>query len=162
MSGVPPAVWPGLSVVIGGIPVAYEDAAGAVLLLAASRTSAIAPVLGHARSPLAAVDYFAVAAPYLALARALPKTGRAGAAGRHVTKTAFIAAVAEACVAAQQAQLAGILEAFSSDERYMAAVCAEAVAYRRREHARNGTGPWHAVVHAADTDSVHAHEALAA
>ena len=44
-------------------------------ILRDSRTSAIAPVLRSAGSPLASCDYFAAAAPYLATAKAAPRTG---------------------------------------------------------------------------------------
>src|SRR6266704_216784 len=81
--------WPALAgrqVEVGGVRVTCAQAAAAAEILIASRTSAIAPVLRAAGHPLAGCDYFAAAGPYLARARAQPKTGRAGAAGRHVTK----------------------------------------------------------------------------
>lgn len=134
----PASFWPHLAPVpveLGGAVVAYAEAVAAVQLLAASRTSAIAPVLKAARSPLAACDYFAAAAPHLARARALPPTGHAGAAGRHLTKVAFAAAVAAALEAARADATARALVALGTDERYAAQIAADAVELRRREHA---------------------------
>jgi len=76
--------WPALaarSVAVGGVSVSFAEALEAANILRASRTSAILPVLRAAGSPLWECDYFAVAAPYMELAREQPKTGRAGAAG---------------------------------------------------------------------------------
>ena len=120
---------------VGGVTVTCRQAAAAVEVLAGSRTSAIAPVLRAAGSPLASCDYFAVAAPYLAWARARPKTGRAGAAGRHVTKEAFCRAVQRAVDAACRARLASAMRCMRADERYAAQIAADAVEVRRRNHA---------------------------
>lgn len=130
--------WPGLdqhTVVIGGMLVSYPDAERAVALLDASRTSAIAPVLKAAGCPLWCCDYFGAAAPYLAAAKAAPKTGRIGAAGRHVTKNAFIAAICRALTEARAGELAAAMRAFATDERYAVAIAREAVAVRERAHA---------------------------
>ncbi len=142
-----PASWPPVArsvVLVGGVTVTYADAEAASGLLALSRTSAIAPVLRAAGSPLAACDYLAAAAPYLKAARDAPKTGRAGAAGRHVTKNAFCAAIAAALARACRAYDAMALAAFASDERYAAQIAADAVELKRREHAasvrRNAEG----------------------
>jgi hypothetical protein len=132
------AAWPGLGarqVTVGGARVPFDAAAGAIALLAASRTSAIAPVLRAARHPLAGCDYFRAAAPYLAKARTAPKTGRAGAAGRHVTKAAFLAAIGAELGRAADAELAAALGAFAADERYAAAIARDAVTMRERAHA---------------------------
>jgi len=132
------AAWPGLGarpVTVGGSRVPFLAAARAGAILAASRTSAIAPVLRAARSPLAGCDYFGAAAPFLAAARAAPKTGRAGAAGRHVTKTAFLAAISAELNAAAAAELGTALAAFAEDERYAAAIARDAVTMRERAHA---------------------------
>jgi hypothetical protein len=120
------APWPELAekmVSIGGVTVSYAEAVKATATLAASRTSAIAPVLKAARSPLSGCDYKQAAAPHLAAARSAPKTGRAGAAGRHLTKNAFLVTIATVLEAARAA-----------DERYMAEVAREAVAVRERNH----------------------------
>jgi len=133
-----PVAWPpvdGEQVTIGGLAVSYAEAVASAAVLAASRTSAIAPVLRAAGSPLASCDYLAAAEPYLAAARAAPKTGRAGAAGRHVTKTAFLAAVTEGLLRARRAYYARALAAFASDERYASAMAADAVEVKRRGHA---------------------------
>lgn len=132
-----PSGWPGLAsrpVQVGGVRCTYEDAVAASQLLAASRTSAIAPVLAAAGNPLAACDYFAVSSPFMDMARELPKTGKSGAAGRHVTKTAFLAALAQVLGYAEAAELGKAMEAFGTDERYAAAMAAEAVAIRERAH----------------------------
>ena len=94
-----------------------------------------APVLRAAGSPLADCDYFAVAAPHLAAARRLPKTGRIGAAGRHVTKIAFLAAVEQVLARALEAELASWASALATDERYAAAIARDAVTIRQRAHA---------------------------
>lgn len=130
--------WPALAarqVEVGGVRVTCAQAAAAAEILIASRTSAIAPVLRAAGHPLAGCDYFAAARPYLARARAQPKTGRAGAAGRHVTKHAFLAAVTVALSAAREHELAGWRSALATDERYAAAIARDAVAARQRAHA---------------------------
>jgi len=132
------AAWPSLAarlVEIGGVRVSYAEAVKSAAVLAGSRTSAIAPVLRAAGSPLADCDYFAVAAPHLAAARQLPKTGRIGAAGRHVTKIAFLAAVEQVLAAALEAELAGWASALATDERYAAAIARDAVTIRQRAHA---------------------------
>jgi hypothetical protein len=130
--------WPHLAaspVSIGGITVTCAQAVFAAGVLAGSRTSAIAPVLKGAASPLAACDYFAAAAPYLAAARSAPRTGRSGAAGRHVTKNAFTAAIADALESVIRAELLGGVRALGTDERYAVAIATEAVAVRERAHA---------------------------
>ena len=130
--------WPALAgrlVRVGGMQVAYAEADRAAGILAASRTSAIAPVLRAARSPLAGCDYFAAAAPWIAQARQAPKTGRSGAAGRHVTKHAFLAAITAALDAARDAELASFAAALATDERYAAAIARDAVTARQRAHA---------------------------
>jgi hypothetical protein len=124
-----PPRWPGLcekAVFIGGVTVTVAQAVRAAAVLDASRTSAIAPVLGKLGHPLAACDYFAAAAPYLPAQRLRAKTGRAGAAGRHVTKNAFIEAIAAAVAGAREADVAAVLRRFASDERYAAAMAASA------------------------------------
>jgi hypothetical protein len=128
-------VWPALMsrlVAVGGVTVSYADADAAADVLAASRTSAIMPVLRAVGSPLAACDYFGVAAPYVEWARYAPKTGRAGAAGRHVTKVAFLLAVERILDQAREDEVAAALAAFGRDERYAAAMAREAVTVRER------------------------------
>lgn len=129
--------WPALAsrpVRVGGLSVPYAEALRAAEILLASRTSAIAPVLRAAGCPLAACDYFAAAAPYLEEARRAPKTGRAGAAGRHVTKNAFIEAVTLALALAREQELAAALAAFAADERYATAIARDATAARERAY----------------------------
>jgi hypothetical protein len=131
------AGWPGLGsapVCVGGLAATFAEAARAAALLMSSRTSAIAPVLRAARSPLAGCDYFAAAAPYLAAARSLPKTGRAGAAGRHVTKIAFLEAVGRELDRCAAAEMGAAMAAFASDERYAVSIARDAVTLRERAH----------------------------
>lgn len=131
------APWPSLAarrVTVGGVPVSFAEALQAAEILRDSRTSAIQPVLRAAGNPLAACDYFAAAAPYLVAARAAPKTGRAGAAGRHVTKNAFLEAIAMACSLAREQEVADALAAFSSDERYAVAIARAATETRERAY----------------------------
>jgi hypothetical protein len=132
------APWPALAdriLAVGGVSLTYAQVLQAAEILAASRTSAIAPVLRAAGSPLAACDYFGVAGPYLAAARLAPKTGRVGAAGRHVTKTAFLCAVTAGLAAAREAELNAGMAAFRSDERYAVVMAVEAVSLRERAYA---------------------------
>jgi hypothetical protein len=113
-------------VVLGGVACTVAEAVSAAAVLSASRTSAIFPVLTRARSPLAACDYRAAAAPYLEWARYAPRTGRSGAAGRHVTKIAFLDAIAGEIEAARRRDIAAALRSLGSDERYAAAIAASA------------------------------------
>jgi hypothetical protein len=132
------AAWPGLGareVKLGGMVVPFAEAARTAAVLAASRTSAIAPVLRSNRSGLDGCDFFAAADPHMAAARALPLTGRSGAAGRHVTKIAFLAAIEEELGAAAREELGTALAALAGDERYAAAIAREAVTLRERAHA---------------------------
>lgn len=132
------APWPSLAaceVTVGGVCVTFAEALRAAEILRDSRTSAIAPVLRSAGSPLASCDYFGAAAPYLEAAKAAPKTGRAGAAGRHVTKNAFLDAIAAACTLAREQDVAGALTAFGSDERYAVAIAHAATEARERAYA---------------------------
>jgi hypothetical protein len=132
------APWPSLAareVPVGGVPVSFAEALRAAAVLRDSRTSAIMPVLRAAGSPLASCDYFAAAAPYLEAAKSAPKTGRAGAAGRHVTKNAFLEAIAMACALAREQEVADALAAFGSDERYAVAIARAATEARERAYA---------------------------
>jgi hypothetical protein len=131
------AMWPGLPArrtEVGGVTVTCADIVRASEILILSRTSAIAPVLRAAGSPLAACDYFAAAAPYIEQARRAPKTGRAGAAGRHVTKNAFLDALRAALVSARTAETAEAMAAFAADERYATAMARDAVDARARAY----------------------------
>jgi hypothetical protein len=132
------APWPSLAVrevVVGGVSVPFSEALRAAEILRDSRTSAVQPVLRVAGSPLAGCDYFAAAAPYLEAARLAPKTGRSGAAGRHVTKNAFLQAIVMACALAREQELADALAAFGSDERYAVAIARAATETRERAYA---------------------------
>lgn len=131
------APWPALaarSVTVGGLAVSFASALEAANILQASRTSAIQPVLRARGSLLASCDYFAAAAPYLAAARLAPRTGRAGAAGRHVTKNAFIESVVMTLAVAREEELEAALAAFRADERYAVAIARDAVAVRERAY----------------------------
>jgi hypothetical protein len=130
--------WPGIEdqqVTIGGVRISFREAASAADRLEASRTSAIQPVLRAAASPLASCDYLRASQPYLAWERRRAKTGRCGAAGRHVTKNAFIRAIRHALDVARRSELGRALSAFGTDERYAVAMAREAVSIRERAHA---------------------------
>lgn len=132
------AAWPGLGareIKLGGVVTSFAEAARTAAVLASSRTSAIAPVLRASRSGLDGCDFFGAADPYLAAARALPLTGRSGAAGRHVTKIAFLAAVEAELDAAAREELGAALAALAGDERYATAMARDAVTLRERAHA---------------------------
>jgi len=122
-------------VTVGGVTVTCAEAIEALDVLASSRTSAIAPVLRAAGSPLAECNYFGAAAPWVSWAKSMPKTGRAGAAGRHVTKDAFCRAVTEALDEAGSARVASAMRCMRADERYAAQIAADAVEVRKKEHA---------------------------
>jgi len=129
--------WPALaarSVAVGGVSVSFAEALAAANILRSSRTSAIQPVLRAAGSPLAGCDYLAVAAPYMGTAREQPKTGRAGAAGRHLAKNAFIESVALLLTVARDQEIADAMEAFAADERYAVAVARDATGLRERAY----------------------------
>ncbi len=119
---------------MGGVAVTFAEALRAVEILRGSRTSAIAPVLRAAGSPLAGCDYFGAAAPFLPAARLAPKTGRAGAAGRHVTKNAFTQSVMLTLAVAREQDLTGALAVFGSDERYAVAIARAATEARERAY----------------------------
>lgn len=131
------APWPALaarSVTVGGLAVSFAVALSAANILQESRTSAIQPVLRARGNALAACDYFAAAAPYIEAARRAPKTGRAGAAGRHLTKNAFIESVTLTLAVAREEELEAALGAFRADERYAVAMARDAVAIRERAY----------------------------
>lgn len=130
-----PPLWPGLAdmaVVVGGVAVTVSEAARSAAVLAASRTSAVYPVLACAGSGLASCDYRAAAAPFLPRHRSRDLTGRSGAGGRHLVKDAFIDAIAAAVEEARQRDIASALRSLSSDERYAAAIAASALQPQRR------------------------------
>jgi hypothetical protein len=132
------APWPSLlarHVVVGGVEAAFAEADRAAGILAVSRTSAIMPVLRAAGSPFASCDYFAAAAPYVEWAKYAPRTGRVGAAGRHVTKVAFIFAIQGVLERARREEVTAALAAFAADERYAVAMAREAVGVRERARA---------------------------
>jgi hypothetical protein len=144
--------WPALAerrVTVGGVEVSYAEAERAAGILAATASSVIQPSLRTAGSPLAGCDYFAAAAPYIEQCRYWPRTGRIGAAGRHVTKTAFIIAVEAALEAAREREIAAALDAFARDERYAAAMAREAVGVRERARAAGVRSSVRAAVHRA-------------
>lgn len=135
---------PARTVIVGGQPVTCAQAADALAALEAASGTMVRQVLTAAGSPLAACDYHAAAGPYLArcLAAAACGHGR-GAAGRPVTKMAFMAALRDAldgALAAEPARhfaadLARARAAFSADSGYAAAMAKAAVAVAAREHA---------------------------
>jgi hypothetical protein len=136
--------WPRLpsrTVVIGGTPVTCSQAAGALSALSAAGGIMVAQALRAAGNPLAACDYHAAAAPFR---EEMPGTGRRGAAGRPVTKTAFMRAVSAALERAAAREpalhfapdLAAAREAFSGDSGYAAAMASAAVRLLSDGHRR--------------------------
>lgn len=139
--------WPDLParlVRLGGVTVTYAQASAALPVLAAASGVAVASVLKAARSPLADCDYRAAAAPFLGTGPAGSggPWGR-GAAGRPVTRQAFMAAISAALAAARDAEPArhyavtvhAARAAFASDSGYAAAMAKAAVTAAQREHA---------------------------
>jgi hypothetical protein len=132
---------PGRPAVIGGVTVTCEQAQAALAALERAGGVMVRQVLSAARSPLAACDYHAAAAPFRQPPDR-PASGR-GAAGRPLTRRAFARAVTAALEAAGKdeparhyaAELDGAVTAFAADERYAAEMARAAVALREREHA---------------------------
>lgn len=121
------------TVTVGGVTVTAAEALRACEVLLASRACAIRSVLLHAGSPLADCDYHAVYRPGMDAARAvLEETGRPGAAGRHLAKYAFAAAVHALVAQSVAGQLEAALEAFGRDERYASAIARDAFALASR------------------------------
>lgn len=142
-----PIRWPGLAgrlVEIGGVAVTYAQAAAARDTLRLAGGIMVRQVLRAAGNPLQHCDYHAAAAASgrAAFASSLPPSGRRGAAGRPVTKAAFLAALEEALRQAETreparhfaAELAGARAAFGSDAGYAAEMAAAAVAARQAAH----------------------------
>ena len=135
--------WPALParpVAVGGVTCTCAQAQRALAALAAAGGIMVAQVLRGAGSPLAGCDYHAAAAPFLL---PLPAAGGRGAAGRPVTRTAFMRAIAAVLDAAARAEparhfasrLDAARDAFGSDAGYAAAMASAAVAVLEREHA---------------------------
>lgn len=121
---------------LGGVSVTCDEAACAVARLNATGASAIRSILSAAGNPLGRCDYWAVCRPYMDAARqALSPTGGIGPRGRHLAKHAFALAVHDALSRARQAELDAAVTALATDERYAAAIAADAVALRQRAHA---------------------------
>jgi hypothetical protein len=87
---------------IGGICVSQEQAVHALDVLRESPGMMVRQPLQRAGNPLAACDYHAAAAPYRSRPQDVPAAGR-GAAGRHLTKPAFVLAVETALALDRQA-----------------------------------------------------------
>lgn len=139
------AAGPGLAqmpVLVGGLQVTYQDARDARELLAGSAGLMVRQPLARAGNPLADCDYHAAGLPYRGPFAAGAAAGR-GAAGRHITKSAFLAALDAVCeqscedyrTARFGPQIEAAMSAFGSDHGYAAAIAAAAVALRRRRHA---------------------------
>jgi hypothetical protein len=120
---------------VGGVPVTAEEIDQARLILASCASVAVRQPLARHGHPLAACDYHAAAAPYR---QEIAGSGWGrGAAGRPVTKIAFLAALDNAALAVR-AQLearrrawcdqmvASALAAFAADCGYVAAMCDDA------------------------------------
>ncbi len=129
--------------VLGGVPVTCDEALEALAVLGSNKATAIRAVLAAAGSPLKDCDYWAVARPHLDCARAaLPPAEGHSVSGRrvhrHLAKDAFARSVRAAVTAASaEAAAAGVraaVAAMREDERYAAAMAADAVDHHRREH----------------------------
>jgi hypothetical protein len=143
VSALPAALYPALPgrvIEAGGARCTYAEAGAAVAVLERSAGLMVRQPLAAAGSVLAACDYHAAAAPWKDPS-ALPRGGR-GAAGRHVTKTAFIAALRHAMEAAASAEparhfgpeISAARSAFGADPAFGAAMASAAVAIARRRH----------------------------
>lgn len=146
-SARPPAQWPflkGRPVTIGGLTVTCAQAETALAVLSRSGGVMVAQVLRAAGSPLADCDYRAAADSFCAPAARVPssRTSRRGAAGRPVTKAAFMSAIAAALDAAlagepalhYAADIKAARRAFGADAGYAAAMARAAVDVSAREH----------------------------
>jgi hypothetical protein len=141
--------------VIGGVTVTPEQAHSALEILRSSSGMMIRQPLQRAGHPLAACDYHAASAPFRARPEDLPAAGR-GAAGRHLTKPAFVIAVEVALLAHRETaereaaldravaalrppvlpgQIERALAAFAADFSYAASMANAAVVLLRKRHA---------------------------
>jgi len=127
---------------VGGVSVTYRQAQEAAVVLGDSPGLMIRQPLEQAGSPLARCDYHAAGEPYRdRFAASLAMAGR-GAGGRHIAKSAFLAALRAAMDAAERAAPAALYAgdvmaaraAFGADFSYAAAMAAAAVAVRRKRH----------------------------
>lgn len=130
--------WQAVPVTIGGVQTTAGEADRALQVLSSSAGMMVRQPLRRAESPLAECDYHGAAAPWKAQAAAAdPHHGR-GAAGRHITKTAFMVALDAALRAAKRlarlspfkALVDEALRAFSSDVSFAEAICALALSVR--------------------------------
>ena len=122
---------------VGGITVTGTQAAEALHVLRKSRGMMVRQPLTRAMHPLSRCDYHRVAGPYKERV-CLPKAGR-GAAGRHLTKTAFCLALEDIIAqAAQGAQFSDLLAeaalAFATDHSYGVAMAKAAVLALEQRH----------------------------
>jgi hypothetical protein len=136
--------FPGLAgriVVIGTVSATYQQVSQALDCLRSSRGLMVRQPLARIGSPLAECDYHAVAAPHLHSFADFRHSGR-GAAGRHLTKTAFCIALDSHLGEMRAAEpglyftssVADALQAFASDHAYAASIAGAAVTYRRKRY----------------------------
>jgi hypothetical protein len=138
-----------MAVTIGGLSVTCAVAAHALAVLETSPGMMVRQPLRRAGSPLSSCDYHQAAHPYLNTA--MPNTGKRGAAGRHLTKTAFVAALRDALAVADAAErsqraiihhiesrapgaIRAALAAFRCDPSYAAVMAEAAVTALRKQH----------------------------
>lgn len=138
-----------MPVAIGGRTVTTEAADAALAVLRSAPGMMVRQPLTRAGSPLASCDYHAAARPFLDPAMA--PTGRRGAGGRQLTKTAFMAALESAIALARLTEQAedesrrrlsalapGAVEAamaaFRADHSYAALMADAAVGSLRKKH----------------------------
>lgn len=124
--------------VVGGVSTSAGEAARALQVLQSSAGMMVRQPLRKAQSPLAECDYHEAAAPWKAqVATQDPRHGR-GAAGRHITKAAFMQALRALVAAARKAfRLAGFrslvaeaIRAFGTDVSFAESICELARAAR--------------------------------
>jgi hypothetical protein len=141
-------------VIVGGVAVTIQQAEEALEVLRASSGMMVRQPLQRAGSPLAACDYHAASAPFRQRPADVAARGR-GAAGRHLTKPAFVlavesllaeersreqraaeleSAVARLAVPVPREQVEEALAAFTADHSYAVTIAGAAVAVLRKRH----------------------------
>lgn len=124
-------------VTVGGVQVTTTQTGLALDILKSSKGMMVRQPLQRAGNPLALCDYHAAAAPYRDRV-ALPMQGR-GAAGRHLTKSAFILALEDVIASAAagepfSALLADTATAFALDASYSVSIARAAVGILEARH----------------------------
>lgn len=120
-----------MEVLVGGVLVTYAEAARAVTVLTASPVPMVGAFLKRQDSPLAGLDYRAVAAPSVGRFRErIEPTNRRGAGGRPVVKAALVTAICQQMLATallhqalgREAMVAAAKAAFAANWGYAEAM----------------------------------------